>query len=165
LAALIKPIQSSAGFGSWQDAFTQSGLEGGSTQTWKKGAPLVNSSGYLIEATTSASAKSGIVGFALAAASGTQGTAVQYTVPSPDVLSFEGTIDGTLIATNAPATGSLAQAGMYGGGTLQKDAASGLWFFNNTATGDFIFIATVDALGTVNGRVRVQLLHAICLVA
>lgn len=170
MAANILAIAPDIGLGVYQDAFTQggpgalTGLEGAG-QTWKRGAPLVNSSGLLIEATTSTSAKSGIVGIALADATGVTNSAVQYVPLCPDVLTFQGTIDGTLVATNAPGTGSLAQSGMYGGGTLQKDAASGKWFLNNTATGDFIFVAAVDPLGTVNGRVRVQFLHAICLVA
>jgi hypothetical protein len=165
MAANIQPIQPDVGLGSWQDGFIQHGLEGGSTQTWKVGAPLVLSSGYLIEATTSTSAKSGIIGIALAPATGVQGSDVLYVPLSPDGLSFQGTIDGTLISTNAPGTGALSQAAMYTGGTLQKDAASGRWFLNSTAAGDFIFTAALDPVGTVNGRVRIQFLHAIGLVA
>jgi hypothetical protein len=166
MAAKIQPIMPDVGLGSWQDAI-EHGLEG-TSQTWKVGAPLVVSSGKLIEATTSTSAKSGIIGFALAAATGVANTDTLYVPPSPDVLSFQGTIDGTLSSSNAPGTGQLTQANMYTGGTLQKDAASGLWFFNNTATGDFIFIAAIppdNPVATVNGRVRVRFLHAICLIA
>jgi hypothetical protein len=166
MAANIQPIAPDIGFGTWQDGYVQGGpgaLTGieAASQTWKIGAPLVNSSGKLAEASTSTSAKSGIIGIALAPASGITNNPVQYVPLCPDGLSFQGTIDGTLSSSNAPGTGSLAQSGMYGGGTLQKDAASGLWFFNNTATGDFIFVAAVSPLGTVNGRVRAVFLHAI----
>ena len=162
MAALIKPIAPDVGLGSWQDSI-QHGIEG-TSQTWKVGAPLVVSSGKLIEATTSTSAKSGIIGIALAPASGVANTDVMYVPLSPDSLTFQGTIDGTLSSSNAPGTGTLTQANMYTGGTLQKDAASGLWFLNNTATGDFIFVAAIgpdSPVGTVNGRVRVVFLHAI----
>ena len=170
MAANIQSIRPDITLGLWEGEPIQGGVGAltgleGTSQTWKVGAPLVNSSGLLIEATTSTSAKSGLIGFALAPATGTLNTPVQYVPLSPDTMTFQGTIDGTLSSTNAPGTGSLAQSGMYGGGTLQKDAASGIWFFNNTATGDFIFVAAIDPLGTVNGRVRVQLLHAVCLVA
>lgn len=161
--ANIKFIQPDVGLGNWENMI-EHGLEG-TSQTWKKGAPLVNSSGFLIEATTSTSAKSGIVGIALAAATGTSSTDTMYVPLSPDTMTFRGTIDGTLVATNAPGTGSLAQASMYAGGTLQKDAASGTWFLNSTATGDFIFVAAIDPIGTVNGLVRVRFLHAIALIA
>jgi hypothetical protein len=166
MAAKIQPIAPDVGLGSWQDSI-QHGLEG-TSQTWKVGAPLVVSAGFLIQATTSTGAKSGIVGFALAPASGVSGTDVPYVPPSPDCLTFQGTVDGTLSSSNAPGTGTLTQANMYTGGTLQKDAASGLWFFCNSATGDFIFTAAIgpdSPVGTVNGRVRVQFLHAICLIA
>jgi hypothetical protein len=162
MSANIQPIMPDVGLGSWQNSI-QHGLEG-TSQTWKVGAPLVVSSGYLIEASTSTSAKSGIVGIALAAASGTHGADVSYVPLSPDALTFQGTVDGTLSSSNAPGTGSLTQANMYTGGTLQKDAASGLWFLNNTATGDFIFVAAIgpdSPVGTVNGRCRVVFLHAI----
>lgn len=164
MAANIRPIQPDVGLGTWQEGLVQHGIEG-SGQAWKVGAPLVVSSGKLIEATTSTSAKSGIVGIALAPASGVANTDVMYFPLSPDGITFQGTVDGTLSGGNAPGTGTLTQANMYTGGTLQKDTASGYWFLNNTATGDFIFTAAIDPVATVNGRCRVQFLHAICLVA
>jgi len=165
MAANIKPIQVDNSIGGWGSDYIRHGLEA-SSQSWKVGAPLVVSSGYLIQATTSTSAKSGIVGIALAPATGTQGSDVPYAPLIPGLV-FSGTVDGTLVGGNAPGTGSLSQANMYTGGTLQKDAASGLWFFNNTATGDFIFIAANppdQPVGTVNGLVKVQFLQAISIV-
>lgn len=162
MAANIVSIAPDITLGAWEGSLIQHGIEG-TSQTWKVGAPLVVSSGKLIEATTSTSAKSGVVGIALAAASGVANTDVPYVPLSPDVQTFQGTVDGTLSSSNAPGTGTLTQANMYTGGTLQKDAASGKWFLNNTATGDFIFEAAIDPVGTVNGRCRVRFLHAICL--
>jgi hypothetical protein len=50
MAANIQSIKPDIGFGNWQ-SIVQHGIEA-STQTWKVGAPLVNSSGSLAEATT-----------------------------------------------------------------------------------------------------------------
>ena len=158
MAAVIKPILPDIGLANWQDCVMH-GLEG-TSQTWKVGAPLINSSGYLVEATTATTGYAGaIIGFSLAPASGTNGTDVLF-VPVIPTLCFSGTVDGTLVATNAPGTGSLAQSGMWGGLGLQKDAASGYWFLCTTGTASFIAVAAIDPVATVNGRVRVQILRA-----
>lgn len=163
MAAKIQPIAPDIMNGAWQEV-VRHGIEG-TSQTWKVGAPLVLSSGKLIEATTSTSAKSGIIGFAYAAATGVASSDVPYCPPASHMITFQGTVDGTLSSSNAPGTGTLTQANMFTGGTLQKDAASGLWFLCNSATGDFIFTDAIDPVGTVNGRVRVEILSTICLVA
>ena len=135
------------------------GIEAGSA-AWKVGAPLVNSSGSLAEATTGTTGYAGlIIGFALAAATGVTGTDVPF-VPVIPTLCFAGTVDGTLVATNAPGTGSVAQTAVWGGIGLQKDAASGLWYLCTTGTASFIVVGLIDAASTVNGRVRVQILRA-----
>jgi len=100
-----------------------------------------------------------IVGFALAPATGVTATDVPF-VPCVSSLSFAGTVDGTLVATNAPGTGSVAQTAVWGGIGLQKDAASGLWYLCTTGTASFIIIGLIDPAATVNGRVRVQILRA-----
>ena len=127
---------------------------------WKIGAPLVNSSGSLAEATTGTTGYAGlIVGFALANATGVTGADVPF-VPCVSSLTFSGTVDGTLVASNAPGTGSVAQTAVWGGIGLQKDAASGLWYLCTTGTASFIIVGLIDAASTVNGRVRVQILRA-----
>lgn len=158
MAASIKPIMPDVGFGNWQSV-VQHGIEAAS-QTWKVGAPLVNSSGSLAEATTGTTGYAGlIIGFALAPATGVTGTDVEF-FPTISPATYAGTVDGTLVATNAPGTGSVAQTGVWGGIGLQKDAASGLWFLCTTGTASFIVTNLIDAASTVNGRVRVQILRA-----
>ena len=158
MAALIKPIMPDIGLANWQDCVMH-GIEAAS-QTWKVGAPLVNSSGSLAEATTATTGYAGtIIGFALAPASGVTATDVLF-VPVISTLTFSGTVDGTLVATNAPGTGSVAQTAVWGGIGLQKDAASGLWFLCTTGTASFIIVGLIDPAATVNGRVRVQILRA-----
>ena len=158
MAAVIKPIRPSIGFGNWQDAIMH-GIEA-SGAAWKVGAPLVNSTGSLAEASTGTGGYAGlIVGFALAAATGATGADAMF-VPALPALSFSGTVDGTLVATNAPGTGSVAQTGVWGTIGLQKDAASGLWYLCTTGTPSFIVVDLVEPASTVNGRVRVQILRA-----
>jgi len=158
LAAIIRPIAPDIGFSNWQNV-VQHGIEAAS-QTWKVGAPLVNSSGSLAEATTGTTGYAGlIVGFALGPATGVTGADVMF-VPCIPTASFAGTVDGTLVATNAPGTGSVAQTAVWGGIGLQKDAASGLWYFCTTGTASFILTGLIDPAATVNGRVRGQILRA-----
>jgi hypothetical protein len=158
MAAKIFPIAPDIGLANWQDAILH-GIEAAG-QTWKVGAPLVNSSGSLAEATTGTTGYAGlIVGFALAPATGVTGTDAMF-VPTLSSLTFSGTVDGTLVATNAPGTGSVAQTAVWGGIGLQKDAASGLWFLCTTGTASFIIVGLIDPAATVNGRVRVQILRA-----
>src|SRR5258708_6176670 len=158
MAAVIQPIKPDIGISNWQDA----GLHGieAATQTWKVGAPLVNSSGSLVEATTGTTGYAGlIIGFALAPATGVTGADVEF-VPALQGLCFAGTVDGTLSASNAPGTGSVAQTAVWGGIGLQKDGASGRWYLCTTGTASFIIVGLIDPAATVNGRVRVQILRA-----
>jgi hypothetical protein len=158
MAANIQPIRPDIGFANWQNT-VEHGLEG-TSQSWKVGAPLVNASGYLVEATTGTSGYAGlIIGFALAPATGTTGADVEF-VPALQGLCMSGTVDGTLSNSNAPGTGSVAQSGVWGGIGLQKDGASGYWYLCTTGTASFIVVGLIDAASTVNGRVRVQILRA-----
>jgi hypothetical protein len=158
MAVNIQPIQQDIGYGNWQSVVAP-GIEAASC-TFKAGAPLVNSSGSLAEATTGTTGYAGlIVGFALGPATGVTGAQILYT-PAVQGIAFQGTVDGTLVATNAPGTGSVAQTGVYGGIGLQKDAASGLWYLCTTGTASFIIVGLVSPASTVNGRVRVQILRA-----
>ena len=126
MAANIQPIMPDIGLANWQNAILH-GIEAAS-QTWKVGAPLVNSSGSLAEATTGTGGYAGtIIGFALAPATGVTGADVTF-VPALQGLTMAGTVDGTLNGSNAPGTGSVAQTAVWGGIGLQKDAASGLWY-------------------------------------
>ena len=158
MAAKISPIQPDIGFANWQ-SYGEHGIEA-SGQTWKVGAPLINSSGSLAEATTGTSAYAGtIVGFSLAPATGVTGADVLFS-PTLQGATYAGTVDGTLVSTNAPGTGSVAQTAVWGGIGLQKDAASGLWFLCTSGTASFIIVGLIDPAATVNGRVRVQILRA-----
>lgn len=158
MAANIQPIMPDIGLANWQNAILH-GIEAAS-QTWKVGAPLVNSSGSLAEASTGTGGYAGtIIGFALAPATGVTGADVTF-VPALQGLTMAGTVDGTLVATNAPGTGSVAQTAVWGGIGLQKDAASGLWFLCTSGTASFIIVELIDPASTVNGRVRVQILRA-----
>ena len=158
MAANILPIKGDIGLGNWQNVI-QWGIEA-SGQTWKVGAPLVNSSGSLAEASTDTSGYAGtIIGFASGPATGVTGAAAPF-IPAISTATFSGTVDGTLVSTNAPGTGSVAQTAVWGGIGLQKDAASGLWYLCTTGTASFIIVGLIDAASTVNGRVRVQILRA-----
>lgn len=158
MAANIQPIRPDIGFSNWQNVI-EHGIEAAGA-AWKIGAPLINSSGSLAEASTVTTGYAGaIIGFALAPATGVTGTDVPF-VPALASLSFAGTVDGTLVATNAPGTGSVAQTAVWGGIGLQKDAASGLWFLCTSGTASFIIIRLIDPAATVNGRVGVQILRA-----
>ena len=158
MAANIQPIKSDIGLGNWENV-VQHGIEVASA-AWKIGAPLINSSGSLAEASTVTTGYAGtIIGFALAPATGVTGADVPF-IPAIPTLTLSGTVDGTLVSTNAPGTGSVAQTAVWGGIGLQKDAASGLWYLCTTGTASFIIVGLIDAASTVNGRVRVQILRA-----
>lgn len=158
MAANILPIRPDIGLSNWQNVVMH-GIEVASA-AWKVGAPLINSSGSLAEASTVTTGYAGtIIGFALAPATGVTGTDVPF-VPALGSVTFSGTVDGTLVATNAPGTGSVAQTAVWGGIGLQKDAASGLWYLCTTGTASFIIVGLIDPAATVNGRVRVQILRA-----
>jgi hypothetical protein len=78
----------------------------------------------------------------------------------PNIITFSGSVDGTLVATNAPGTGSVAQTGMWSGIGIQRDAASSTWFLCTTGTASAIVVGFIDPPGTVNGRVRIRMLQA-----
>ncbi len=125
------------------------GLEA-SSQTFKQGAPLVNSSGFLAVATTPIDTGDAIVGFA--ARDGLNDTAhsvVLYVPALPQVV-FEGVLSDSNTSSH-----TLAQADMYGKYALAVDATSLAWyidFFNTTNPCAFIF-KNLDPIGTVDARV------------
>lgn len=122
------------------------GIEG-ATQSFKKGAPLVYSSGKLVEATDAAD-QAAMAGMAAHTASGTTDTAVKYVPFIPGVI-FEVTLmtgseaDFTLVQTNIGLAYAIAKA------------ASGAWFLDNadTTNPEFRVVGFKDPVGTVNGRV------------
>lgn len=122
----------------------------GADQTFKKGAPLVFSSGLLVVA--AADVVAGIVGFAEHdghnAAAGT--TTVFYTPALPHVI-FEGVLE------DAGTPGHVLVAANIGGVfALQVDGTTGAWFLdeNDTTLHSCRIINAVDPLGTVRGRVN-----------
>ena len=137
----------------------------GTTQSFKLGAPLINSGGYLIEATASnAGALSGVIGIAAAAASGTTHAAIPY-YPMNASFYWAITVDGAESGGNAPGTGSLTQANMFTSYNIYKDGNSGYWFLEDSDTThlNVVAIDLIDPASTVNGRVRVKFLSAVTL--
>ena len=123
----------------------------GATQTFKKGAPLVNSSGYLIAATSEAAVD--IVGFA--AEDGHNSTAAgddncQY-YPARPGDEWLACVDGTI-----------AQAQLFTDYGLATDATyTDIWVVDlDEATANqkcVQIVELVDPVGTVNGLVKFML--------
>lgn len=163
MAANIQPIKADIGDSSWGTDSIRHGLEGAG-QSFKMGAPLINSSGQLIEATASnLAALSGLIGIALADATGTQGADCAYYPLTPQSYNFSITVDGAESGGNAPGTGSLAASGLYGSYNIYKDTASGYWYLEESDTTHLNVIALdfIDPAATVNGRVRIKFLRAV----
>lgn len=138
------------------------------TQTFKGGAPVTNSTGKLAEPANNAGISAGTIeGFTLHDASGVTSRDVLYAPAIPGIV-LEACIDGALVATNAPGTGAVALADLMAEYGLERDAATGFWYVDqsNTTTKHVKVVELVDAVGTVQGRVRCRLLHsAMALVA
>lgn len=161
----IKPIQPDIGEGSWQNIVHHA--PEGASQDFLQGALLINSSGQLIEETSSTSAAyTGLIGVAFANAKGVQASDVAYCPLNPDTTTFAVSVDDAPVSNNAPGTGSLAASALFGQYALVKDAASGHWYLNDADTTHkaVTVIDFIDPPGTVNGRVRVRFLHAVTLI-
>lgn len=125
---------------------TLTGIEAAG-QSFKKGALLVNSSGSVAAAGTD---PTGILGVAEEAATGTTGNAVRFVPALPHVL-FEARLLGAAAADH-----TLAQSDMYAEYGVTVDA-NGYWYVNagkTTTDARFRILEFVDAVGTVNARVR-----------
>lgn len=130
---------------------TRSQAEGGS-QTFKRGAPLVTSGGYLVEAASPVDPNDVIEGVAQAPGhNSSAGTDTASYVPAHPGVEFVG-----VLSDDTAGTHTLAQADLETAYGLVKDSSSGAYFINyaNTATPVVFVKAAVDAIGTVDGRVR-----------
>lgn len=125
---------------------TLTGIEAAG-QTFLKGALLVNSSGSVAGAGTD---PTNILGVAEEDATGTTGNAVRFIPALPHVL-FEARLLGAAAADH-----TLVQGDLYTEYGVTADA-NGYWYVNTGKTGAdarFKVLEFVDAVGTVNARVR-----------
>lgn len=134
----------------------QKGVEAAG-QSWKRGAPLVNSGGSLAEAASPLTDAQVVVGFAVADATGVTGSVVDY-MPADPQLEFEATLED---ATNGDH--ALAAADLNSRHTMVKKAAgdnAGAWYVNeNVTAAPAVYVtALVGNVGDVQGRVRCRLL-------
>jgi hypothetical protein len=163
LAANIQPIALVSTFGLHSLPLIPDQVEGAS-QTFKKGTPLVWSSGLLVAAGTTPT--SGLVGISCAAGQNVTTSPACQIIPFLKSLIFEITIDGTLSSSNAPGTGSLTQANVGTTYAITKDAASGLFYLvtsGGTAVCTLLGFQTninngTNDAGVVNGRALVSFL-------
>lgn len=126
------------------------------TQTYKKGAPLIDDdAGRLTEATSpidaSAVAKR-CLGFALNDATGVTGADAPIALVGENEV-FEGTLSNSTAGTH-----TLAQGDQWQTFPLTKDPtfATGIWYLDRNAvsdTGGAIVIGFKDPIGTVDARV------------
>ena len=126
------------------------GVEG-TSQTYKAGAPLIPSSGALVESTSPIDPTNKTVGFALADATGTTSHDAPYVEAIGEML-FIGYLQATS-GSNATDTHTLAQTDVGTTHAIAKDAG-GKWYvdFSDTSDHGCTIVALVDAIGTV-GRV------------
>lgn len=158
--SLLQPIRAAMGVGSWStEGLDPPGIEAGS-QSYKTGAPLVNSSGSLAEAGANPTT---VIGVALAAATGTTGAQVLYYPAIQDSYLFEISIDKA--SGQGGALAVLAQTNVYATYGITKDGTTGYWYLDVDKSGGnqvvrvFGFPTSTPA-GTVNGRCYVRWLRA-----
>jgi len=124
----------------------------GATQTFKRGAPLVFTSGYLVEGTGPIDTGDSIVGIANADAHNTTaGAKTMGYVPALQSIIFEGILSNSSTSSHALVATDLGLVF-----ALAKDATSLAWYvdFFNTTNPCAVIIELVDPIGTVDGRVR-----------
>src|SRR5713226_5116328 len=145
---------------------TLTGLEA-ATQTFKRGAPVVNSAGFLAEAAANPAAIIGIArsdghnltvaGVANAASTGIidpTSPNQEFTPIQPSMI-FEISVDKA--AARGGALAVLAQSDMWGDFGITKDSL-GFWYLDvdkAAANQVVVVVAFKDPAGTVNGRVLV----------
>ncbi len=128
----------------------------GSSQTFKKGAPLIFSAvsaheneviAFVEDSTT------GLVGFAAQDATGTQGSAISYYIADTD-SEFYGVVE------SAKATAWIMLTG--GPYSMVYDATNAIWRIDTSDTSHDVLLITslIDPVGTVNGRVSFVTLPA-----
>jgi hypothetical protein len=130
------------------------------TQTFLRGAPVVNNAGFVQEAAANPRA---IVGFAEEPGKNgaTDGLRANRCVPALPHVVFEGSID----TAAAIGTGAIAAADLFAPYGITKDA-NGIWYVDKqkvtVGTNTVLYIVElVDPVGTVNGRVRFVIASAV----
>lgn len=157
--SLLQPISVAMGMGAWQGELGVPGIEAAS-QTYKQGAPLVNSSGKLVEASANPTA---IIGIALAAATGVTNTQVLYYPAIQDGYFFLISIDKASAQGGALAV--LAATTIYSTFGITKDATTGFWYLDvdKSAANQVCRVMgfpTSTPAATVNGQCYIQWLRA-----
>lgn len=156
--SLLQPIQAAHGQGGWGNQMVYHGIEG-ATQSYKIGAPLVNSSGSLIEASTNPTA---VIGVAYAAASGITANDTLYMPAIGDTAYFLISIDKA--SAQGGANAKLAATNIYATYGITKDSTTGYWYLDVDKSGAnqvvrvFGFPTSTPA-ATVNGQCYVMWLR------
>jgi hypothetical protein len=122
-------------------------------QTFKEFAPVILTSGTIVESTSPISSTNKLIGFATGPASGVTARACTYVEATADV-EFEFTL------SNATAgTATLAQTDVGLIYPITKDTATGNWYLdkNATSTDGGLITRLKDPVGTVDGRVFVAI--------
>ena len=129
------------------------GLEGAS-QTFERGAPIVrgasSSAGYLVTGAANMAAGT-IVGVAQRNGKNTtRGQSLEFVPPLPGVV-FEAQVHHA-----SAASAVIAQTDRYSSFGLQVDASTLNWYINkaDTSAPEVTIIDFIDAVGTLNGRVK-----------
>ena len=121
-----------------------------SSVSFKVGAPLVFSSGYLTECTSPVTtAAHPTVGLAMRAGNNdTNHSSLKY-IPAYQEIVFAGYLMASS-GGNSVDTHTLAQTDIGSTMNLAKDGVSGLWFldFSTTTNGGVIIIDNIDPIGT-----------------
>lgn len=127
------------------------------SQTWKAGAPLVASSGKLIQASEDITTAI-CVGFATVDASGTTNNLTPV-VPCLPGLEFEATLEDGGSGDHA-----IAQTDLFVKRGLAV-TSGGLWYVDSAESSNVavVIVELVDPIGTVQGRVRARILNKVCL--
>lgn len=128
----------------------------GASQSYVRSAPLILSSGKLVESTSPISSSNKLVGFAEAKATGVTDSEVLVVVPAPDYMCFIGTLSDATAGTH---TSAITDIGIIYG--ILKDTGSpitalrGRWYLDangGAATDGGLVIAFIDPIGTVDAR-------------
>lgn len=119
------------------------------SQSWKKGAVLIESSGSI--AAAAADAVADILGVAAGPATGTTGAQVLYYPATPGMI-FECTLEDQSNQNHV-----LAQSNIYANYAVQVDN-DGIYYAdeNDTTNTAVVIVGAKDALGTTRARVYVQ---------
>ena len=159
MAANIQPLAYVEGEGTYSIPI-EHGIETAS-QTYKKGTPLIATSGALLTASANPTA---VVGIALANATGVTGADVPFVPALGDSLIFEGSVDGTLVNSDAPGTGKPSDLTVWTTYGITFDPVSGNWYIDSSKSGGNQVLRVigydVDQTNVINGRVRFRWLRA-----